>query len=96
MDLEDEWSKYITCQSKNTNLREIKDDAPFLETDEDLGSVSNVAFSELYISTKTKVLFINQPIAINSIFWNIPIVEYWKPDSGVIKKQNSFKGPGRV
>jgi hypothetical protein len=32
-------------------------------------------------------LFFNTPIDIHSIFWKIPIVEYWKPVSGVIKKQ---------
>jgi len=42
---------------------------------------------ELYISTKTKVLFLNQEIDIARIFWGIPIVEYWKPQTGVIKKQ---------
>jgi hypothetical protein len=47
----------------------------------------NVAFSELYISTKTKVLFLNQPINIQSVFWDIPILEYWKQHQGVIKKQ---------
>lgn len=42
---------------------------------------------ELYISTKTKVLFLNQEIDIHSIFWDIPITEYWRPNSGVVKKQ---------
>jgi len=42
---------------------------------------------ELYISTKTKVLFLNQEIDIQNIFWEIPIVEYWKPIQGVVKKQ---------
>jgi hypothetical protein len=42
---------------------------------------------ELYISTKTKVIFLNQPIDVHNIFWNIPIVEYWKPVTGIIKKQ---------
>jgi len=43
--------------------------------------------SELYISTKTKVLFLNRPIEIGKIFWEIPVLEYWKPEEGVIKKQ---------
>jgi hypothetical protein len=30
---------------------------------------------------------LNIPIDIHSIFWKIPIVEYWKPQEGVIKKQ---------
>ena len=43
--------------------------------------------SNIYISTKTKVLFLNQAIDIQNIFWNIPIIEYWKPEKGVVKKQ---------
>ena len=42
---------------------------------------------ELYISTKTKVLFLNQAIDIQNIFWKIPIVEYWRPIKGIVKKQ---------
>ena len=42
---------------------------------------------ELYISTTTKVLFLNQEIDINSIFWKIPIIEYGNPCSGIVKKQ---------
>jgi hypothetical protein len=42
---------------------------------------------ELYISTKTKVLFLNREIDIHNIFWEIPIIEYWRPENGVIKKQ---------
>lgn len=42
---------------------------------------------ELSISTKTEKLFLNYPIDINEIFWKIPVVEYWKPEVGVIKKQ---------
>jgi hypothetical protein len=44
-------------------------------------------FDDLYISTKTKVLFLNMPIDIHSIFWKIPIIEYWKPIQGIVKKQ---------
>jgi hypothetical protein len=42
---------------------------------------------ELLISTKTKVVFLNRPIDIQSIFWKIDIIDYWKPIDGVIKKQ---------
>ena len=42
---------------------------------------------DLYISTTTKVMFLNQSIDINNIFWNIPIIEYWKPEPGILKKQ---------
>ena len=42
---------------------------------------------ELIISTKTKVLFLNRPVDIFTVFWKIPIIDYWKPEKGVIKKQ---------
>ena len=41
----------------------------------------------LNISTKTKVLFLNSEMDLNHLFWNIPIIEYWKPNEGVVKKQ---------
>lgn len=42
---------------------------------------------ELYISTKTKVVFLNKALDIHNIFWNIPIIDYWNPMEGVVKKQ---------
>ena len=52
-----------------------------------LPSTQSVKPFDLIISTKTKVLFLNKPIDIFSIFWKIPIIDYWKPERGVIKKQ---------
>jgi hypothetical protein len=42
---------------------------------------------ELYISTKTKVVFLSEPVDIQNIFWKIPVIEYWNPCDGVVKKQ---------
>jgi len=42
---------------------------------------------ELTISTKTKVLFLNKPLDIHRIFWDIPVIDYWSSNSGVLKKQ---------
>jgi hypothetical protein len=61
--------------------------------DEPAIAVSNVVPSgvpiceDLYISTKTKVLFLNQEVDIHGVFWKIPINEYWRPMDGVVKKQ---------
>ena len=43
--------------------------------------------SELYISTKTKIIYINELIDIYDIFWKIPILKYNKQECGIIKKQ---------
>ena len=42
---------------------------------------------DLYISTKTKVLYLNQEIDIHRIFWLLPMIENWRPATGIIKKQ---------
>lgn len=43
---------------------------------------------ELYISTQTKIFFLNvTALDVNSIFWNIKVLPYAQPENGVIKKQ---------
>lgn len=81
--VDDEWDSFLSGQNstdyeftslnKNNDIKEITGDVPTCE--------------DLYISTTTKVLFLNQPIDIQNIFWKIPITDYWKPESGIIKKQ---------
>lgn len=43
--------------------------------------------SELYISTKTIICYLNTSLDINSIFWKIPILPYYVADNGVLKKE---------
>lgn len=59
----------------------------YTEEDESASQPETVPINELFISTKTKVLFLNQPIDINDVFWKIPIEEYWRPVDCVVKKQ---------
>ena len=43
---------------------------------------------ELYISTQTKIFFLNQHhLDVNAIFWNVSVIPYAQPENGVIKKQ---------
>ena len=46
--------------------------------------------SNIYISTKTKIAYLNTPIDLKYIFWEIPVIQYAKPSNGVIKKQMKF------
>jgi disulfide oxidoreductase YuzD len=46
--------------------------------------------SEIYISTKTKIAYLNNPINLKEMFWIIPVLNYSVPSSGVIKKQMKF------
>jgi len=43
--------------------------------------------SNIYISTKTKISYLNAPVDIKKVFWSIPISPYSTPHECVIKKQ---------
>lgn len=43
----------------------------------------------IYISTKSKIAYLTDPIDLR-VFWEIPIVPYYIPKDGVIKKQMKF------
>ena len=46
--------------------------------------------SDIYISTKTKISYLNQPIDLKTVFWEIPIMPYHINKVGFLKKQMKF------
>ena len=80
--IDEEWSKYL-CGDLST-IEPSKQDPIIQEK-----STKEVPECEpLYISTTTKVLFLNHKIDhLNDIFWNIEIMPYHTQANGVIKKQ---------
>jgi len=88
--IDDEWSQFLLSQSSGDNSQfNEKYEPTIIENDitEDTSDDNIPECEELYISTTTKVLYLNQAIDIQNIFWEIPIIDYWKPEEGVIKKQ---------
>jgi hypothetical protein len=88
--IDDEWSQFLLSQSSGDSSKfNEKYEPTIIENDitEDTSDDNIPECEELYISTTTKVLYLNQAIDIQNIFWEIPIIDYWKPEEGVIKKQ---------
>lgn len=98
--LDDEWNSFLTSQDTNqydytsltTTSNICKSNKPIKEDDNydtypELINTLAPTCEDLYISTTTKVLFLNQSIDIQNIFWEIPIIDYWKPEEGILKKQ---------
>ena len=46
--------------------------------------------SPIYISTKTKISYLNHQIPLSDVFWRIPVIDYYHPTNGVVKKQMKF------
>lgn len=92
-----------TIDSKhNGNNNDNSDDGDDIRFDHDVGiresqDDSKIAdiievptCSPIYISTKTKILFLDTPIDIKKVFWEIPIMPYASQCCGIIKKQIKF------
>lgn len=83
-----EWMQFMTNQGI-TDSSDDDDDG----TDNENGFSTNVICqgtapepSDIYISTKSKIAYLNEPINLD-IFWDIPVIPYSTPENGIIKKQ---------
>jgi hypothetical protein len=96
--INDEWEKFISPSyddeySENTEQLNTATDEniSFTISDRmDSNSEEIPKATEIYISTKSKIAYLNREIDLKEIFWNIPIVPYAMPKNGVIKKQIKF------
>ena len=98
MSLDQEWLQFLENEEiikdfANTDTLKTDNSNTDSNTDSNNQEVSECESDDipecddLSISTNTKVLFLNQEIDINNVFWNIPISNYQKEGSCVIKKQ---------
>ena len=96
-DLDREWENFISSGYDDGS----SDDEPnqiIQQTTEEFISANLVTEFDLetpkatniYISTKTKIAYLNTPIDLKRIFWEVPVISYAKPVNGVIKKQMKF------
>ena len=82
MNIDDAWDNFI---NNRTNIK---------ETDECLQK--NVPKpTDIYISTKTKIAYLDSEIELYNLFWKIPIIKYWENKEGVIKKQMKFSSSSK-
>jgi len=101
--IDEEWDKFITNKfhydsdscDEYENIKNMSIDSEnFVSTNlhqnlELQNTCSNSApkSTNIYISTKTKIAFLNQPINLKNMFWLIPVIQYMEPKNGVIKKR---------
>ena len=79
--VDQEWEQFISAIKRGEDTTVVKSKAVDTSSDKPL-------CNDLYISTKTKVLFLNSSIDINRVFWEIPVIQYWTPKVGIIKKHD--------
>lgn len=77
MSIDEEWQNF---QENGIYEKLAKQD------EEDEGK-KNPKCSDIYISTQTKIAYLNEKVDLNSIFWELPVLDYHIPKNGIIKKQ---------
>jgi len=99
MNIDKEWANFISSGFEDDISSDEDDNENFIQENEDFISadISNdfdcsktPKASDIYISTKTKIAYLNRPIELKDIFWNINVIPYARPCKGVIKKQMKF------
>ena len=94
--IDKEWANFIS--SKYDDISDDEDEISNNCIDEEFVS-ANLSMeinsetpkaSNIYISTKTKIAYLNIPIDLKEVFWHIPVIPYARPSNGVIKKQMKF------
>jgi TATA-box binding protein (TBP) (component of TFIID and TFIIIB) len=70
-DIEKEYDDYF-CENSNINLDK---------------AIDTPVATNIYVSTKTKISYLNQEVDLKQTFWKIPVISYFEPKTGVIKKQ---------
>jgi len=100
--IDEEWKKFML--SKNDNDSDDSDVDDYFNNGENYISANlneNLNYeniseidipksSKIYISTKTKIAYLNSMIDLKEMFWRIPVLKYMEPKNGVIKKQMKF------
>jgi len=81
--VDDEWTKFM--QSSSSTMSD-DDEEPLAVRYEMLCSEAPDP-TPVYVSTKSKIAFLNTPIDYLNVFWQIPVIPYAMPTDGVIKKQ---------
>lgn len=86
MELEEQWKQFMNginvdetalkIQTKQGGRTVINEDPP--------------ECSKLKISTKSKIVYLNQRFDLDDLFWKVPIIDYDSEQEGVIKKQMKF------
>lgn len=100
LDIDKEWENFISSDYNEDD--DISDGEEFNEivqqTTEEFISANLSAdinsdapkSTNIYISTKTKIAYLDTPVDLKLLFWQVPVIPYAKASNGVVKKQMKF------
>ena len=89
--IDQEWETFMSKVEHNCDSDSDIEDSNIMDSISEYGDSNEVPkASDIYISTKSKIAYLNSGFDLKDIFWKIPVIPYAKPENGVIKKQIKF------
>ena len=89
VDLDSAWDDFLQDEEEDNNMEYIPDYLSY-ENESSDNKTDVPKCSDIYISTKTKIAYLNKNVDLVDIFWNIKTILYHEAREGVIKKQMKF------
>ena len=99
MNIDQEWENFISSgygddissddEEVNEIVKQTAEEFISANLSSDLTSEAPKS-SSIYISTKTKIAYLDTPIDLKELFWQVPVIPYAKPCNGIVKKQMKF------
>lgn len=98
MDLDDEWENFLNNDNEDefNNNKPEHDIHSFNSTNIDKSEIDVCneeeipECSEIKISTKTKIIYLNQKINLIELFWKLNLIDYMQLKEGILKKQIKY------
>ena len=91
LNIDDEWENFISCVDDDDDEDETTDAMENTHMiSADILHETCPKASDIYISTKTNISYLNRAIDLKPVFWQIPIMPYGETRAGVVKKQMKF------
>lgn len=94
MDLESAWEQFMTEDFDVQEMNSYNDQLSLNDENQDNEQICDrqdvPKCSDLKISTKTKIIYLNSTFDLYNLFWKIKTINYDEEKEGVIKKQMKF------
>lgn len=95
MDIDAEWEQFMSggdIPTLSVTSESSRDDEP-KQIDNNQGNTNHIDAptpSDIYISTKSKIAYLNKPVELRDVFWKLNVILYTNQQNGIVKKQMKF------
>jgi TATA-box binding protein (TBP) (component of TFIID and TFIIIB) len=95
MDIDAEWEHFMSggdISTSSVNNESSRGDE-LAQSNDNKGNPTHIDAptpSNIYISTKSKIAYLNKPVDLLSVFWKLNVILYTNQQNGIVKKQMKF------